>query len=101
MAGKRDLRTPSQWNWDEFGASYGEGPEKLCDYDGAKLAVKAGYSPVGFRTLLESYIALAKVHAPNGPPLRVIADRVQQIDQEIVSEHWESLTKTRPLRLPP
>src|SRR5689334_115552 len=58
VAGKRDLRRPSDWNWDDFGATYGEGPEKLCDYDGAKLAVKAGYSPLGFKTLLESYVAL-------------------------------------------
>jgi hypothetical protein len=51
-------------------------------------------------TLLESYVALAKVHAPNAPPPKAIADRVAQIEQEIVSEHCESLTKTRPLRLP-
>src|SRR5690242_1810495 len=99
VAGKRDLRKPSDWNWDDFGATYGEGPEKLCDYDGAKLAVKAGYSPLGFKTLLESYVALAKVHAPNAAPPRLIVDRVTQIDQEIVTEHWQSLTKTRPLRL--
>jgi predicted Zn-dependent protease len=101
VAGKRDLRTPSQWNWDDFGTTYGEGPEKLCDYDGAKLAVKAGYSPLGFKTLLESYVALAKVHAPNAAPPRAIVDRVTQIEREMASEHWESLTKTRPLRLPP
>ena len=80
--------------------TYGEGPEKLCDYEGAKLAVKAGYSPIGFRTLLESFVALAEVHAPNGPPLRVILDRIDQIDREIITEHWEDKTKTRALRLP-
>src|SRR6185369_11702799 len=51
--GHRSLGTASQWKWDEFGATYGEVPEKLCDYDGAKLMVKAGYSPIGFKTLLE------------------------------------------------
>jgi hypothetical protein len=96
----RNLRTASQWKWEEFGVTYGEIPEKLCDYEGAKLVVKAGYSPIGFKTLLESFVALAKVHSPNGPPLRVIVDRIDQIDQEIVSEHWESRTKTRALRLP-
>jgi glyoxylase-like metal-dependent hydrolase (beta-lactamase superfamily II) len=100
VAGHRDLRTPSQWKWEEFGVTYGEGPEKLCDYEGAKLAVKAGYSPIGFRTLLESFVALAEVHAPNGPPLRVILDRIDQIDREIITEHWEDKTKTRALRLP-
>ena len=96
----RDLRNVSRWKWQEFGATYGEMPERLCDFDGAKLAVKAGYSPLGMKTLLESFIALGKVHAPSEPPNRLIADRVTQIDKEIVDEHWESLTKTRPLRLP-
>ena len=96
----RDLRNASQWKWQEFGATYGEMPERLCDFDGAKLAVKAGYSPLGMKTLLESFIALGKVHAPSEPPNRLIADRVTQIDKEIVDEHWELLTKTRPLRLP-
>jgi peptidase M48-like protein len=96
----RDLRNASQWKWQEFGATYGEMPERLCDFDGAKLAVKAGYSPLGMKTLLESFIALGKVHAPSEPPNRLIADRVTQIDKEIADEHWESLTKTRPLRLP-
>ena len=99
--GHRDIRVSSQWKWGEFGVTYGETLEKLCDYDGAKLMVKAGYSPIGFKTLLESYVALAKVHSPAAPPPKAIADRVSQIDAEIVSEHWEALTKTRPLRLPP
>lgn len=98
--GHRSLGTPSQWKWEEFGATYGEGPEKLCDYDGAKLMVKAGYSPVGFKTLLESFLALAKVHAPNAPPPRVIVDRVDQIDREIIAEHWEAQTRTRAIRIP-
>jgi beta-barrel assembly-enhancing protease len=99
--GHRDIRTPSQWNWREFGATYGETLENLCDYDGAKLLVKAGYSPIGFKTLLESFIALGKVHAPQASPQKAIADRIQQIEREIASEHWEALTTTRPLRLPP
>lgn len=51
------------------------------------------------KTLLESLIALGKVHAPSEPPNRVIADRVTQIDKQIADEHLETLTKTRPLRL--
>jgi hypothetical protein len=97
----RNIKSPSQWNWDEFGATYGETLEKRCDYEGAKLAVAAGYSPLGFKTLLESYVVLARVHAPSGPPPRAIVDRVSQIEHEIASEHWETLTTTRPLRLPP
>jgi predicted Zn-dependent protease len=97
---KRDVNVPSQWNWDEFGASYGEVLENLCDYKGAKLAVAAGYSPYGFRTILESFIALGRVHAPNAPPPKAILDRIEQIEHEIADEHWKSRTSTRPLVIP-
>ena len=97
----RDVRNASQWRWQEFGATYGEVPEKLCDFEGSKLIVKAGYSPLGMKRLLESFIALGKVHAPSDPPNRLIADRITQADKQIVDEHWDALTKTRPLRLPP
>jgi hypothetical protein len=96
---RRDIRTPSQWGWDEFGASYGDTLENLCDYDGAKLVVKAGYSPYGFKTLLQSFVALGNVHAKS--PQKAIVDRIAHIEREIVMEHWEALTKTRPLRPPP
>ena len=96
----RDVDDPKQWTWDEFGASYGESLENLCDYKGAKLAVAAGYSPYAYKTMLESFVALGKVHAPNVPPAKAITDRIQQIEREIAEQHWESLTKTRPLRLP-
>jgi hypothetical protein len=96
----RDIHNPSQWTWDEFGNSYGDIPERLCDFEGAKLIVLGGYSPVGYRMLLQSYLALARVHAPDAPPLKAIVDRVGQIDREIISEHWEGLTKTRVIRLP-
>ena len=46
----RDVNDPKQWKWDEFGASYGETLENLCDYKGAKLAVAAGYSPYAYKT---------------------------------------------------
>jgi len=97
---QRAVTSPEQWNWREFGATYGEGPEKVCDFEGAKLMVRAGYSPLGLKMLLQSFIALGTVHAPGTPPSRVIGDRVDQIDKEIVSEHWEALTSTRPIRLP-
>jgi predicted Zn-dependent protease len=96
----RDMKTISQWHWDEFGTTYGIEPEKLCDYEGAKLMVQAGYSPLGFKTLLESYVALAKVHAPNAPGPKAIVDRVAQIDKEIADMKWEAQTKTRTLKLP-
>lgn len=96
----RDVNAPAQWNWDEFGASYGETLENLCDYKGAKLAVAAGYSPYGFKMILESFIALGRVHSPSSPPPKAILDRIEQIEREIAQEHWKSKTSTRPLALP-
>jgi predicted Zn-dependent protease len=96
----RDVNVPKQWSWGEFGASYGETLENLCDYRGAKLVVEAGYSPYGYKTLLESFVALGKVHAPDAPPPKAIVDRIRQIEKEIADEHWQTRTKTRPLQLP-
>lgn len=96
----RDIHASAQWSWDEFGASYGETLENLCDYEGAKLAVQAGYSPYGFKLILSSFVALGKVHSPKEPPPKAITDRIRQIEAEIAAEHWQSRTETRPLRLP-
>jgi peptidase M48-like protein len=96
----RNIRVASQWTWDEFGASYGDTLENLCDFDGAKLGVQAGYSPLGFKMLLGSFVALAKVHDPSKAPPRAIVDRIAQIEREMKSQHWERLTTTRRLRLP-
>lgn len=96
----RDVKVPAQWSWGEFGASYGATLENLCDYEGARLSVQAGYSPYGYKTLLESFVALGKVHAPSAPAPKAITDRITQIEGEIASEHWETLTKTRQLHLP-
>jgi predicted Zn-dependent protease len=96
----RSVKDASQWTWDEFGASYGAVKENLCDYDGAKLMVQAGYSPYAYKTLLESFVALGKVHAPAAAPPKAIVDRITQIEREIQEFHWESLTGTRPIALP-
>lgn len=58
--------------------------------------MKANYSLYAYKTLLESFVALGKVHAPDAPPPKAITDRILQI----ATEHWETRTKTRPLRLP-
>ena len=96
----RDVANFSQWTWDEFGNSYGPTLENWCDYDGAKLAVQAGYSPFAFGTLLQSLVALGAVHAPGSPAPKAITVRIEQIRAEIAEQHWDSLTKTRPLKLP-
>jgi len=96
----RDITDPSQWTWNEFGQSYGAVKENLCDYDGAKLTVQAGYSPWAYKTILESFVALGKVHAPSAPAPKAITDRITQIENEIGEFHWEARTRTRPLLLP-
>ena len=96
----RSPQRPEEWKWDEFGESFGAVKENLCDYEGAKLAVQAGWSPTGFRTLLQSFVALARVQAPDKPAPQAIVVRIDQIEKEIRSEHWETLTRTRPLALP-
>jgi predicted Zn-dependent protease len=96
----RDVTNASRWTWQEFGESYGAVKENRCDYDGAKLAVRAGYSPLGFATLLQSFIALGRVHAPDVEPPQAIVVRITQIRAEIAEFHWERLTHTRPLTLP-
>gem|GEM_PF-5261427 len=50
----RSPTDPSQWKWQEFGASYGAVKENHCDYDGAKLVVQGGYSPFAFGTMLQA-----------------------------------------------
>ena len=96
----RSPTDPSQWKWQEFGASYGPVKENHCDYDGAKLVVQGGYSPYAFGTILQAFVALAKVHTPTAPPPKAIVVRIDQINREITTEHWEKLTKTRPIKLP-
>jgi predicted Zn-dependent protease len=96
----RSPQRPEEWKWDEFGESFGAVKENLCDYEGAKLAVQAGWSPTGFRTLLQSFVALARVQAPTKPAPQAIVVRIDQIEKEIRTEHWETLTRTRPLALP-
>ena len=96
----RDVTDASQWTWDEFGESYGAVKENLCDYDGAKLSVQAGYSPAAFGTLLQAFVALGSVHSPGAPPPKAITVRIDQIRAEIAEMHWEALTRTRPLKLP-
>lgn len=50
--------------------------------------------------MMETFIALGKVHAPNATPAREFTDRVAQIERQIAEMHWDTLTRTRPLRLP-
>jgi predicted Zn-dependent protease len=96
----RSLTDSTQWRWGEFGRSYGPVLENWCDYDGAKLAVKAHYSPYAYEMILQTFVVIGGVQSPKTPAPKAITDRITQIRNEIQTEHWEQLTKTRPIALP-
>ena len=96
----RSLTDSTKWQWGEFGRSYGAARENWCDYDGARLVVQAHYSPFAYRSILQSFVALGTVWTPGKPAPKAITDRIKQINDEIAREHWEKLTKTRPIALP-
>jgi predicted Zn-dependent protease len=89
-----------RWKVEDFGPGYTKQQELACDSGGARLAVKAGYSPLGLLHLLQTFQLLARPQ-PNAPPDRLtLAERITQIQDEIRAEGWEGLTKERPLALP-
>jgi len=96
----RSLTDSTQWRWGEFGRSYGAARENWCDYDGAKLVVRAHYSPHAYESILKTFVALGTVWTPDKPAPKANTDRITQIRDEIAREHWEKLTKTRPIALP-
>ena len=96
----RSLTDSTQWRWGEFGRSYGPVLENWCDYDGAKIAVQAHYSPFGYEMILQTLVAIAGVQSPTTPAPKAITVRITQIRDEIKTQHWDALTKTRPIALP-
>lgn len=91
----------SRWKVEDFGPSYTKQQELACDSGGAKLAVKAGYSPFGLLHLLQTFQMLAAPQQPAATPDRVtLAERIAQARDEIRAEGWEGLTKKTPLELP-
>jgi beta-barrel assembly-enhancing protease len=90
-----------RWKVEDFGPSYTKQQELACDSGGARLAVKAGYSPFGLLHLLQTFQLLAGPQQPPVTPDKVtLAERIAQVQDEIRSEGWEGLTKERPLELP-
>jgi predicted Zn-dependent protease len=81
----------------EFSPGYTKEEELACDLNGQKLAAKAGYSPVGMLTLLETFKALRKGE-PEEP-----SDKHPTLSERIAQA--ESLAKAspqnqKPLRIP-
>lgn len=90
----------TKWKVEDFGPGYTKQQELACDREGARLAVKAGYSPYGLLHLLQTFQFLAGPQ-PSGTPDRLtLSERVSQVQDEIRAEGWEGLTRERPLALP-
>ncbi len=91
---------PSKWKIEDFGRSYTKRQELACDTGGARLAVRAGYSPLGLLHILQTFQMLAGPQTEAPPDRLTLAERITQIRDEIRAEGWEGLTKERPLELP-
>ena len=88
------------WKVEDFGPGYTKQQELACDSGGAKLAVKAGYSPFGLLHLLQTFQLLASPPTNASPNRATLAARINQIQDEIRTEGWEKATKEKPLVLP-
>jgi beta-barrel assembly-enhancing protease len=81
----------------DFFPSYTKQQELACDLNGQKLAAKAGYSPAGMLTLLETFRALQK-----GKPEPPSADH-PTLSERIAQAHRLAKATTKkqtPLRIP-
>lgn len=81
----------------EFLPGYSKQEELACDLSGQKLAAKAGYSPAGMLTLLETFKSLRKGE-PEEPSEKhpTLAERIAQAEPLAHA----SPQKQRPLRIP-
>lgn len=91
--------TPSQFDRlkvDDFLPGYGHDNERAADFEGAELAIRAGYSPVGMVRLLRTFLLLSQ-QMPNAiEGQRSIEERIKLI-QPLV--HSANQAKERPLNL--
>ena len=84
----------------EFGSTHTPEQELAADREGFRLAAKAGYSPYAARRLLQ-YLDQIYPNPNPRPGQLTIARRIEQLDGEIASNHWEKLAESRrPLALP-
>jgi beta-barrel assembly-enhancing protease len=81
----------------DFFRSYTKQEELVCDLNGQKLAAKAGYSPTGMLTLLETFKALQK-----GKPEPPSAERLTLSERIAQAKNMAKATTEAqiPLRIP-
>ncbi len=101
-----------------FQAGYSKDQELEADREGTRLAVEAGYSPLGAIRVFEAYQGLrqqeeTRPRSPSEEAARMTvetlsgyfrshpleADRIEQIRRLIASEHWEDRVNERPLKV--
>lgn len=81
----------------EFFPGYGKEEELKCDLKGQRLAAKAGYSPAGMLTLLETFKALEHKAAEKPSEMRpTLSERIAQASRLARA----SKRKQVPLKLP-
>src|SRR5437016_6874746 len=92
------MTVPSKHNWREYLKSCEE--ELACDRNGQQLAAKAGYSPAGMLTLLETFKALRKGE-PEEPSEEhpSLAERIAQAEP-LAKASKASPQSQKPLRIP-
>jgi|SRR5579863_17713 len=101
-----------------FEAGYSKDQELEADREGTRLAVSAGYSPLGALRLFETYERLyeeyiTKAQTPQEELAQVAiqtlegyfrthplpSERIAQIKEMITAENWGNLTSEQPLRV--
>ncbi len=101
---QRDHLTPQQFDKlsiDDFGNPYGKDGELAADREGVKLAVAAGYSPQAAIELLEVFQFFTRDAKPAPPRTDSpsLAERIQQVRDEIKSHGWDTSKPEKPLDL--
>jgi predicted Zn-dependent protease len=101
-----------------FEAGYTKDQEMEADRDGTRLAVMAGYSPLGAIRMFEAFARLQREHdAPPRSPGQELSrlafqslqeyfrshppprERIRQIREMIAENGWGNLTRERPLKV--
>lgn len=94
---QKPSHNPGDLHVTDFYASYTKQQELACDLNGQKLAMKAGYSPKGTLSLLETFKALRKGKTePNSETHPTLSERIAQAEPLANG----SKQPQRPLKIP-
>ncbi len=98
---KRQHLSAQQLKVSMYYGHYTKSQEMSCDRNGAQLAQKAGFSPSGMLTLLETFQALRKGQ-PEIPSMDspTLGERIQQMHSVFAANELKSGIPEKPLSLP-